>query len=356
MHLVREQATRQGVTLVTDMSRACPCAVMDRTESSRPTLNLVRNALEAMPEGGRLTLETMSEPDGRVALSVADTGPGIADEFRFQLFDPFFTTKPSGTGLGLSLSAHIVRDHEGYIDVQNAPAAGRASPSSCPRRARGGGLRVRGREAGARRGKAGRRVSARILVIDDEDELRRSVGKILARMGHEVESAANATQGLDLVARTRFELILTDFRLPDLDGIEVLTRARALQPDAEIVLLTAFASIPLAVQAVNRARTTFCRSRSSARSSSVWSSGRLQKQALAAENRRLRLPVDGQGRSPLDRIIGRSEAIRGCCGWSSRSRQARRPCSSPARAAPERKWSPRRSIAESRAATAPWSR
>jgi len=124
VHQVREQANRQRVALATDMSRGCPCAVMDPHQIKQAALNLVRNALEAMPQGGRLTMGTAIKSDGEIALSIADTGPGIPDEHRQQLFEPFFTTKPSGSGLGLSLAAHIVRDHGGFIDVRNEPAGG----------------------------------------------------------------------------------------------------------------------------------------------------------------------------------------------------------------------------------------
>ena len=153
-------------------------------------------------------------------------------------------------------------------------------------------------------------MNARILVIDDEDELRTSVGKILSRMGHQVESAANATQGLERLATQPFELVLTDFRLPDLDGLEVLTRARAAQPGAEVVLLTAFASIPLAVQAVKLGAYDFLQKPFKRADLERVVSRALEKQALSAENRRLRQQVDAQGRSPLDRIIGQSAPIR----------------------------------------------
>jgi len=90
-------------------------------------------------------------------------------------------------------------------------------------------------------------VSARILVIDDEEALRVSVAKILLRLGHGVDTAGTATEGLARLSKQAYELVLTDFRLPDLDGLEVIERARALRPEAELVLFTGFGSIPLAV-------------------------------------------------------------------------------------------------------------
>jgi hypothetical protein len=80
--------------------------------------------MQAMPDGGRLTISTDVAADGTVALSVDDTGPGIPEELRCQIFEPFFTSKPQGTGLGLPLAAHIVRDHDGEIDFGPAPGGG----------------------------------------------------------------------------------------------------------------------------------------------------------------------------------------------------------------------------------------
>jgi DNA-binding NtrC family response regulator len=99
-------------------------------------------------------------------------------------------------------------------------------------------------------GGARRAMSARVLVVDDEEALRVSVAKILSRLGHTVDTAGTATEGLRLLSTQPYELVLTDFRLPDLDGLEVLARARAIRPEAEVVLFTGFGSIPLAVQAI----------------------------------------------------------------------------------------------------------
>jgi signal transduction histidine kinase len=80
--------------------------------------------MQAMPAGGRLTISTEVRADGPVAMHVDDTGPGIPEELRCQIFEPFFTSKPEGTGLGLPLAAHIVRDHGGELDFGAAPGGG----------------------------------------------------------------------------------------------------------------------------------------------------------------------------------------------------------------------------------------
>jgi len=161
------------------------------------------------------------------------------------------------------------------------------------------------------RGCRGRRaVSARILVIDDEEALRVSVAKILSRLGHAVDTAGTATEGLALLSKQPYELVLTDFRLPDLDGLEVIERARQLRPETELVLFTGFGSIPLAVQAIKRGAYDFV-TKPFKRADLERVVGRaLEKQALAADNRRLRQQLDDRACAPLGRIIGQSEAMR----------------------------------------------
>jgi two-component system NtrC family sensor kinase len=123
-HLVREEARRSGIVVETRMSHGCPCAFMDPHQIKQAALNLVRNALQAMPGGGRLTISTEVRADGAVVMHVDDTGPGIPEELRCQIFEPFYTSKAQGTGLGLPLAAHIVRDHDGEIGFGPAPGGG----------------------------------------------------------------------------------------------------------------------------------------------------------------------------------------------------------------------------------------
>ena len=153
-------------------------------------------------------------------------------------------------------------------------------------------------------------MSARVLVIDDEDALRVSVAKIVSRLGHSVDTAGTATEGLARLAKQPYELVLTDFRLPDLDGLEVIERARALRPDTELVLFTGFGSIPLAVQAIKRGAYDFVTKPVKRADLERVITRALEKQALAADNRRLRRQLDDRPDTPLGRIIGQSEAMR----------------------------------------------
>jgi two-component system response regulator HydG len=152
-------------------------------------------------------------------------------------------------------------------------------------------------------------VSARVLVIDDEEALRVSVAKIVSRLGHSVDTAGTATEGLALLGQQTYELVLTDFRLPDLDGLEVIERARQLRPEAEIVLFTGFGSIPHAVQAIKRGAYDFVTKPFKRADLERVVARALDKQALAADNRRLRQQLDDRPDMPLGRIIGQSGSI-----------------------------------------------
>lgn len=126
--LVRAEGLPPGVELVEDLSGALPTMRLDPTRITQVVLNLLHNALQAMPDGGRLTLTTALRTD-RVGtpfaeLTVRDSGVGMSESTREKLFVPFFTTKPAGTGLGLAICDRIVRAHDGEIDVSSVEGQG----------------------------------------------------------------------------------------------------------------------------------------------------------------------------------------------------------------------------------------
>jgi signal transduction histidine kinase len=117
-----EALTMRHVELVTDIAEGC-IATGDQEKLRQVVINLVVNALDAMPESGTLSVRVANEP-GRVALEIADTGPGIDPTILPEIFDPFFTTKEAGTGLGLSIVRKIVDQHGGSIELDSAPGRG----------------------------------------------------------------------------------------------------------------------------------------------------------------------------------------------------------------------------------------
>ena len=150
----------------------------------------------------------------------------------------------------------------------------------------------------------------RILVVDDEVELRASVERILRRAGHEVDTAANGTDALAAVGRLPYDLMVTDFKLPDLDGIEVMRQARRVRPDIEVVLMTAFANIPLAVEAIKQGAYDFIPKPFKRAELERVVARALERQALSSENRRLRMQLGDRSASPLGRMVGQSHAVR----------------------------------------------
>jgi signal transduction histidine kinase len=127
----RPLAARQGIGLTVVTDPAVPPMEIDRTLLRQAVLNLVKNGLEALSQGGALTLTTR-RTDDTVEIVVADTGPGITPEVGRRLFEQFFTTKPQGTGLGLSISRQIVEEHGGKIRWSSTPGEGATFTMALP--------------------------------------------------------------------------------------------------------------------------------------------------------------------------------------------------------------------------------
>ena len=121
--LVEPEAERKGIEMRVSIDKDLPQVLMDKRHIKQALLNLIQNAMAAMPEGGTLTL-TAEQTDDEVRLSVADTGTGIPEELLTKIFEPYFTTKKSGTGLGLTITFKIVKEHSGDISLESKEGAG----------------------------------------------------------------------------------------------------------------------------------------------------------------------------------------------------------------------------------------
>src|SRR5262249_22907873 len=156
--------------------------------------------------------------------SVTDNGPGVPAELRKRIFDPFFTTKPpgEGTGIGLSLCSSIVRGHGGRIEVSERPGGGAVFTVFLPV----------GRSSQPVRGdidSVGAPSSLRILIVEDEDEIADMLSEVVCSNGHQADVAANGREGLQRALSAPYDLILSDVRMPILDGpgfYQALMRAR----------------------------------------------------------------------------------------------------------------------------------
>jgi PAS domain S-box-containing protein len=207
------------IEVALDLADALPALWADPHQLQQVVVNLVSNAHAAMreaPPPRRLTLTTRADPARtRISLEVADTGPGIPLEIQPRLFEPFFTTKPvgQGTGLGLSICQGIVEAHRGGIRLESPPGPGARFVVELPV----GAPPARGPEPAAApetpqvQGRA-------ILVVDDEPDVVDLLAEILTAEGHQVDTAANGRVALDRIQARAYDLILTDLRMPELDG------------------------------------------------------------------------------------------------------------------------------------------
>ena len=227
-----DQAQARGVTYAMRLNLvAVPPVTGDPAELRETFMNLLFNALDAMPQGGSVTFSTAMDRD-RVVCSVEDTGTGMSEEVRRRCFEPFFTTKAEqGTGLGLSIAYGIVTRHGGEIEAWSRPGEGSRFTVRLPV---GGEVPARAPDAPPPR--PSRR--ARILVVEDEAAVRDVLVDVLAGQGHDVVACADGRSALAHVDGPAFDLAMVDLSMPGLSGWEVAKALRAAQPQVPIAMVT----------------------------------------------------------------------------------------------------------------------
>ena len=195
-------------------------------------MNLLLNGIDAMPDGGRLILKTwMTGPD--VHCSVSDTGAGMSEEVRHRALDPFFTTKgPKSTGLGLSVTYGIVQRHNGKLEIESTPGRGTTVTITLP--AMGTTM-----PAPAASPALATPSHLRVLIVDDEPEVRSALADMLGIAGHTAFQAAGGREALAwLESGQPVDLVLTDMGMPGMMGSEVARAIRGRWPHLKIGLMT----------------------------------------------------------------------------------------------------------------------
>jgi GAF domain-containing protein/CheY-like chemotaxis protein len=228
----KDEALGRGITYdVRVEAAAVPAVSADASELREVLTNLVLNALDAMPDGGVVTLRT-SVDAGHVLCAVSDTGIGMTDAVRQRVFDPFFTTKAEkGTGLGLSVAYGIITRHGGEIDVRSEPWRGSTFTIRLPR-----ALTAAQRRAATTVVEPSR--SGKILLIDDEEAVRQTLADVLLSQGHAVTPCPDGRTGLARFHEESFDLVFTDLGLPGLSGWEVTRLVKLRRPETPVVLIT----------------------------------------------------------------------------------------------------------------------
>jgi signal transduction histidine kinase len=229
----KDQALVQGYSIVIefDMEKVPPVNC-NGSELREALVNLICNAADAMPAGGKITLGTRREPES-VVLSVTDNGAGMSPEVRARCLEPFFTTKgDKGTGLGLSMVLGIIKRHEGTVEIESEPGQGTTFrirlPSLVPLL------------ASENSEEAALGVSLNVLVVDDEDVPRNVVTKYLTAGGHRVTTATCGREAMEKFHAEQFDLVLTDQGMPGMSGYELARALKQIRNSQPIILLTGF--------------------------------------------------------------------------------------------------------------------
>ncbi len=223
-----------SINVVTRFDPELPWSVIDPGQLQQVFLNLIVNAEQAMKKAhGRGTLTITTEKlDNMLRLSFQDDGPGITKENMRHVFEPFFTTKApgEGTGLGLSLSRSIVLEHDGEMSVESEVGKGATFIVELPMVEA-----LSAEEETATPTPEVKPLAAqnnKILVVDDEPTIRELLEKVLTRMGHKVDVTADAGTAMDKIyAGEAYDLIITDVRMPGMNGIELYSRILEKSPE-----------------------------------------------------------------------------------------------------------------------------
>jgi PAS domain S-box-containing protein len=222
------------VEVVTDLGKV-PTIAGNGAELREMLTNLIFNALDAMPQGGTISISTRALGE-RVELIVKDTGVGMTEEVRRRCLEPFFTTKRSqGSGLGLALVYGVVERHEGALEVQSALGRGTTFSISFPAGAEAADLVSEPTPAVAAR-------PLRILVVDDQAVQSELLAHALERDWHTVSVAANGREALELFDRREFDLVITDKAMPEMNGDQLAVAVKSREPDIRVIMITGFSS------------------------------------------------------------------------------------------------------------------
>jgi PAS domain S-box-containing protein len=196
-------------------------------------VNLIVNAVDAMPRGGELAIDCIREGD-RLRLRFADTGTGMPDDVREKIFDPFYSTKGAqGTGLGLSVSYSIIERHEGVIRCDSEVGKGTTFTIEIPATDLDLSVEIEHLELIET-------PPLSVLVVDDEPAVRETLADMLETLGHRVVIADGGRQAVKELSKAEFDLVFTDLAMPEMDGWETARAVRSRSPETKIVLVTGY--------------------------------------------------------------------------------------------------------------------
>ncbi|MCX6904378.1 MAG: ATP-binding protein, partial [Verrucomicrobia bacterium] len=247
MELRRFDLRARHIEYSLDLSAGLPSAQTDQDKIQQVLVNLINNAMQAMKGAshpGQIRLTT-SQVDHLIRICVEDNGPGVPKHLEAKIFEPFFTTKQvgEGTGLGLSIAHSIMAEHDGRLYYQTSSLGGACFVLELPGVEAGtqDAPRVLG-PASSTRGPEPNPPAhpANILILDDETVLADMLGRIVSHLGHHTTLCYSPLAALEQIERQDFDLVLSDYRMPVLDGQQFYRRAIQIKPRlaSRIIFLT----------------------------------------------------------------------------------------------------------------------
>jgi len=221
------------------------CVLSDPAGLEQIVLNLAINARDAMADGGEIWVSTRRHVDDQgeaAVLGVRDSGSGIAPELIERIFDPFFTTKDDGTGLGLATVHAVATGSGGHIAVHSEPGEGTRFSVFLPLHEHTEPVVAQAEALGPTS------TGLRVLVVDDQPMIRRTVGRILGRSGYTVVEASSAQEGIEAFENSPFDVVLTDVVMPRMKGDAMVARLREIR-SVPVVFMSGYTEQPLDLDA-----------------------------------------------------------------------------------------------------------
>jgi signal transduction histidine kinase/CheY-like chemotaxis protein len=234
----KDGAQARNVHINFDLRIDCVASIKgDACELREVLVNMVFNAVDAMPEGGRLLLSA-AERDGFVEISISDTGLGMSSDVKSRIFDPFFTTKgKGGMGLGLAVCYGIIQRHQGTVEVESELGHGTTFLIKLPIEESAASSEP-AVKPNAKLTLVPTQVRPRFLVVDDEQSVRELLGDILEGEGYDVSFAENGSKALELFGAQTFEAVFTDLGMPGMSGWELARAIRERSADMPLAVIT----------------------------------------------------------------------------------------------------------------------
>ena len=232
----------KGISIeITTEFQDMPAVYCDRTQIREAFLNLILNAIDAMPGGGTITIRGRAlRPEKAVEIEVSDTGAGMSPETRQRLFEPFFTTRgEERSGMGLSIAQAIIAAHNGTIRLESSPGRGTTAIVRLPIEEAGAGAAATADIPPPVMSMK----TLRVLFVDDNPVVRELITEYLEADNHTFETAESGAEGLRKLEKGHFDLVITDSAMPGMSGSEFAKSIRKSNRDIPVIMLTGFGQI-----------------------------------------------------------------------------------------------------------------